>query len=1025
MAENTSLLPGLQYKSALTVEDYTFLEGVYSDEFLTRWLSAVGDFRLAGPSFGIVAETRPSDASTSQTTLPLVVAANVIQPLTVDVNIGLAFTENGNFTRLEVNQEQLALSQVDEGDVNVIFLEYLTVLSENRISIFSQTNVPAHRARGTDIDGILQVASLTDWLDPVKFTAKRKKDVIVLAVSTIVDTNGILLQSIDMSQNNFTFVRPWYSIVDIQHRQQLGTGTPTSSNPHGTGINDLSAGNITLYRQFLETGAILSKALDAPHVPGLLCNETIPAAVVLTDTTGNVTAGSRYGGVGTQYVFLQFYPTTMSSCWETGIPQNSLSVDVVPGTTILVFSPRETIPSGGVTVNYFHVFALEPPSIITSNTIVFSQPQEKRELIISNGVAFDDVDTPQANLEASGPIPTNFTVVVDGSENFITLPQRLLGPIKLSAMGTTVQNISTSMYGEARIKIGLTRATASPSLAIDLEIIGTDENGLAVSPPEILSFGSTWEDVSIPGAETAIQFVYSTRPYKTITSIKRTKRENDGANSTIIVYADIKPFVTTNLSETCPVVDVVWDGAAVSSIVDKRLFIPSLSYTNRKNKMLAMSNAYLMGTIAALNSVIPEPLTAQLNSTVYVEDFNDPEFLDTLQIDAEPTSAVGTIQVFSNTDVADGDTINIATDKNLSAKDRIFGLSVGAQDLSTNLPLTNLSLQSDTTFNILVDNDVAGFQEVVFGIPDLSALTTGVLISAALEAKIQAIGIPSTGTVDYSKVQVDFNGQDYAFGSTGVYTIRSGTSGTGSSVVIVPGASANLTDDLLLGLAATPPGAEAVGTDNDFTIGEFDIGDTGADTRDNIISTIADATFNPGMTASIGTAINTVDLIQTATGAVTNFSIVVTTETTTGTWTINGFAGGFDTHRAVNFTTFNSGINYTSLLDTDDSSTVRNKYRTRAVTVDSNQETVTMLILVHNASNLDTGSVKVRPTFTGTPTIWQPFVTAQQIVNTLDVAFLATFAQPVSKFQIEITGKMEGISVYSLIANVIEEEEEV
>ena len=993
------------------MEDFTFLEGVYSDEFLTRWLSAVGDFRTAGPSFGIVAELNPSDASTTQTTLPLVVTANGTQPLTSDVNVGLMFTENGNFARLDTKQEQLALSGVDEGDVNVIFLEYLTVLKENRISNFSQTNVPAQRARGIETDNILQVASLTDWLDPVKFTAARKKDIVVLAVSTIVDTSGTLTQSIDMSQNNFSFVRPWYSIVDIQHRQSVGTGTVSKTNPHGTGINDLSAGNITLYRQFLETGAILSKALDAPHVPGLLCTETIPAAVVFTDTTGLVTAGSRYGGINSQYVFLQFYPTTMSSCWENGVPQNSISVDVVPGSTILVFSPRETIPTAGVIVKYFHVFALESPSIITSNIITFSQPQAKRELIISNGVAFDDIDTPQVNLEASGPIPVDYTVVVDGFENFVSLPQKLFGPVKLSAIGTTTTAISTQMYGEALIKIGLTRATPSSSLAIDIDVTGKDIDGTTFT--EKLSFGEDWTDVTIPGVETETQFVTSTNIFKTITSIKVTQRKDDGANSTIIVYADIKPFTTTNLAEACPVVEAIWDGAAVSKLSDKRLFIPSLSYTNRKNKMLEMANAYLIGAIAALNTVSLTPLTNQRISMVFVEDFNDPEFIDTLQIDAEPTSATGTIQISDNVSTRDGDIIAISPTASLTAKDRNFGLSVGGLDVSMGLPLTNLDGQLDTNFNVLVDNDVAGSQEVT--ITDLSTLTTGVLIANALEARIRAIGIPSAGTVDYSTVRVDFNGQIYTFGSAGVYTISSTTSGTGSSVVVLNASTFNLADDLLLGLANS--GTEILGTDNDADIGEFDIGDTGNDTRDNIITTIGNTTFAPGMTAAIAAGTSIVELTKTGTGAITNFPLVVTNEGNTGTWLVVGFGGGFDTHRAVNFTTYNAGIDYPPLVTADDSSIVRDKYRTRAVTVDAAQETLTLMIVVHNASNLGTGSVKVRPTFTGTPTIWQTFVTAQQIANTLDAVFLATFTQPVSKFQIEVTGRMQGISVYSLIAN--------
>ena len=51
-------------------------------------------------------------------------------------------------------------------------------------------------------------------------------------------------------------------MVDIYHRSQIGSGLVSSTNPHGTGLNDLSVGNITFYQQLLNHGLRSGHAIE-------------------------------------------------------------------------------------------------------------------------------------------------------------------------------------------------------------------------------------------------------------------------------------------------------------------------------------------------------------------------------------------------------------------------------------------------------------------------------------------------------------------------------------------------------------------------------------------------------------------------------------------------------------------------------------------------------------------------------------------------------------------------------------------
>lgn len=116
-----------------------------------------------------------------------------------------------------------------------------------------------------------------------------------------------------------------------------------------------------------------------------------------------------------------------------------------------------------------------------------------------------------------------------------------------------------------------------------------------------------------------------------------------------------------------------------------------------------------------------------------------------------------------------------------------FAAATSVSDAS---PSTDISGGSDTKFKISVDGDVAETVTLT-----LSGLSSGAAIAAAMQAGIRALGgKKALVTVVY----------------TTVYTITTATKGTGSAVVITPGATVNVAAALKLGAASG--GTETAGT---------------------------------------------------------------------------------------------------------------------------------------------------------------------------------------------------------------------
>jgi hypothetical protein len=139
--------------------------------------------------------------------------------------------------------------------------------------------------------------------------------------------------------------------------------------------------------------------------------------------------------------------------------------------------------------------------------------------------------------------------------------------------------------------------------------------------------------------------------------------------------------------------------------------------------------------------------------------------------------------------LADGDTLIVDPDSD--GDDTVTFAATAGTSVSGETPSTDISGETDTKFMISVDGEDA--QEVTLA---LTGLTSGGAIANEMQNKIQDLG----GV--FAAVTVAFE--------DGVYTITSGTAGTGSSVVITDAPAGNIAEELKIG--AANDGVETAGS---------------------------------------------------------------------------------------------------------------------------------------------------------------------------------------------------------------------
>jgi hypothetical protein len=627
----TRFIPSLNFDTPIGIEDLEFgIADVLTDELCYRYQIAMQYVQSGGPRYGIVDDLDPASVTTASTR-PFAIKENDNSILTIDCQPGVAVTKTGHIIVLTTLQEALTLADTTNSVENVVFVEYETVEDSDYNVETRYGNVASKRSVRPADSLLVQIVTLDDFQDTSIFSTARLNEVVVLGVVTPSGTAppaAATELSFDLAQSNYSWNRPWFSIVDIEHRNELGTGA--SATPHNLGLSDLSQGDLTLYQQMLNHGIVISRDLDIPGCPGKRCYDNIPYASIQLDSSGDVT-----GLVGYYFAYLQDFPIRIVGAFSNADPTNSIAVRVIPHSNILVIATGDvsTLDPQGLTVRYTSASACKPPIEVVLNDEMQVGTPESHELVVSGGKGFNTLNQDTYSFGASGPIPKNFNVYCDGDGDLYVSPQIVLCYTKLDDIGTSIHDLDTvTLRGLAPARIGLTiGGGAYPSLDIQIKVTGKDKDDLTVN--ETLTFDTSWtQPATGPGErETATNFQITTQLYRSIDSIQVTNRVGDAASSAVIVYADVAPDteegVFDEVNDMLAVAHVIWNGISVDQIRDARAVSSTLKVPSQTTTAMADLQSTI-GSVATGRILFTSISGISGIGVILAEDLNDLYYLD-------------------------------------------------------------------------------------------------------------------------------------------------------------------------------------------------------------------------------------------------------------------------------------------------------------------------------------------------------------------------------------------------------------
>jgi hypothetical protein len=283
-------------------------------------------------AYGIVDDQDPSTAISGSTrNFSVSPSANV--PNAVNVKPGTAVFKSGEIIILSNEVTQLALADSTPNVRNIVYLQFDEeeldpVLTRSQTLVNSRVDYLPEDADYIKI-------TTKDAYDSLTSSARAKTIPLALVtVQTIAAQVGTTTRVVvDMSRSSYTKNRPWFSVVDAEHRSGIGTGAITRANVHGLSLNDLSVTNgLTFLQIALDHGMIVAKDKALAGVPGTICEETIPISAVLTDGSGAIT-----GITGAYYFRLSRVPVQIL---RVAMPIYAT------GTITVLIGPNDVIVSG-------------------------------------------------------------------------------------------------------------------------------------------------------------------------------------------------------------------------------------------------------------------------------------------------------------------------------------------------------------------------------------------------------------------------------------------------------------------------------------------------------------------------------------------------------------------------------------------------------------------------------------------------------------------------------------------------------
>lgn len=621
-------IPGINYTIRQSLDRLKYQASVYNEEFVQRLLLVMGhpDWYV-NTAYGIVSEANPESAVAGSTGVPLTVSINNTNSETVDISPGMAVTKSSMLIFLPDYARQIELADPSVGITNVVYLRYVLDPADSQINDYFDAVTPVtyrpgsvNSVLGTDVQ--IDCDTLEIYMG---YDENVRADYVPLAVVTMQSSQDPLTSavtnqlSIDHTRGNYSWNRPWFSAVDVAHRNQLGTGLSTATNPHAISQNDLTVGDFSPLQLQLDHGMIVADDRSVPKIPGVRCEVAIPYESIKIDTDGSKTSFT-----GAQYVELTNYPVRLGKVWITDSHTTSEWGALLVESTNRVVFPYVPIPTGYVLHMYYtKVDACEPPS--GTNEVVFStkSPSEE-ELIIAGGSGFTALSNTQEAFADAQRFPMLYEMLVDGEGSLIKSPQVIYCYKRLESISTS-DTFSISLYGPAHIMCGLADASGSSTMVVKIHLYGKDATGNSLE--HVFEFDSSWVNPGpIPKTTLTPEAIkISTDVFYEIDQIIIDERTDDGPSSAIIMWAALNPYDTYDkLKDACHVSQILWDGLQMAEIRDKRIIS-----TTVRDFLLRPTGT---DTLKYLANVM-----AGGNGTIYMEDFRTPKYHNMV-----PNTQVGT-----------------------------------------------------------------------------------------------------------------------------------------------------------------------------------------------------------------------------------------------------------------------------------------------------------------------------------------------------------------------------------------------
>lgn len=559
-------------------DDASFQDESVAREIVNRFVLSMGGVSGSSTtSHGIVWPTEPRG---EDSTLPLFVTVNDSNALKVNASAGTVVTKEGGLLTVASGATGLALASVEIGSSTVIFVEYDVPLTEDpALQGTTRSGVVTGRRYVMTVDeNAYHALLLSDYL---ALSADRLNAIVPIAVVTVSQTEaGAKELLIDQTTTTYAWNRPWFSIVDHQHRAKVGSGTSTDANPHGTALSDLSDGSLTLYQMMLRVGGVVAKDYDVDRVAGTLCRETITADRIVSDSTGSVT-----GVPGAKYVRLLDFPLHLGRCTDAEVQAPATVTNprdyaptLIPRSNIVWFHPLDVLNE---TCDQWIWYTSAGSAVSVDPTeydvLSVSPLASDREILISQGKAVSALSDQYVDLRCYRGVPLIVHAAINSAGNVVTFPAEVQALKKLESAGLAAQTVGVTLLGPSRLWVALTGAGSPPNA--DMEVIvavtGTNAAGTVVS--ETFTFDSDWRDNPAPDSEAAFDAETPTNYMKkvsatlfsTVTSWVVTGRANDGPNSAVVIVA-MPTWNSRNVRDLAMIGAFQWNGLRVTSAMDLR-----------------------------------------------------------------------------------------------------------------------------------------------------------------------------------------------------------------------------------------------------------------------------------------------------------------------------------------------------------------------------------------------------------------------------------------------------------------------